>query len=226
MAAFVSTILQIQVICFLSLLWHVRNAPIVSFEEFQRSRLNDSLPQLPLQVEVFGSIFQTAYYFVDVSIGAPTPQSLTMIIDTGSSTQGVPCQDCEACGRAHWDDYYDRTQSTFNQRMPCGECSTCRLTTTEDALRSLAPTLLPFIDSEEFSERASQALLQDSSKMQCLYNVHYAEGSSLSGLFYTDVVWFNIKPSEKGEKKSRECTSIARHSNLSEVSSLTGSVTA
>eukprot|EP01054_Gregarina_sp_Poly1_P009590 Gregarina_sp_Poly_1__9589@NODE_605_length_7202_cov_256_472039_g465_i0_p1_GENE_NODE_605_length_7202_cov_256_472039_g465_i0NODE_605_length_7202_cov_256_472039_g465_i0_p1_ORF_typecomplete_len734_score76_68TAXi_N/PF14543_6/5_7e22TAXi_N/PF14543_6/13Asp/PF00026_23/4_9e19TAXi_C/PF14541_6/6_8e02TAXi_C/PF14541_6/0_0056TAXi_C/PF14541_6/2_3e06gagasp_proteas/PF13975_6/14gagasp_proteas/PF13975_6/44zfCXXC/PF02008_20/96zfCXXC/PF02008_20/4_6_NODE_605_length_7202_cov_256_472039_g465_i015643765 len=212
MAAFVSSALQIQVICFLSLLWPTQNAPPVSFEEFQRDRINTTLPQLPLQVEVFGSIFQTAYYFVDVSIGAPDPQSLTMIIDTGSSTQGIPCHDCEACGHSHWDEYYNRTKSVFNERMPCGDCATCRLTTTEDALRSLAPTLLPFADSEEFNNHAAKFLLQDSSKMQCLYNVHYAEGSSLSGLFYTDVVWLNIIPDEVGAKSLLDAP---KHSEIS-----------
>eukprot|EP01053_Blabericola_migrator_P001701 Blabericola_migrator_1__1700@NODE_1458_length_4514_cov_172_331684_g560_i1_p1_GENE_NODE_1458_length_4514_cov_172_331684_g560_i1NODE_1458_length_4514_cov_172_331684_g560_i1_p1_ORF_typecomplete_len718_score54_51TAXi_N/PF14543_6/1e24Asp/PF00026_23/5_8e19TAXi_C/PF14541_6/1_3e03TAXi_C/PF14541_6/0_012TAXi_C/PF14541_6/5_1e07gagasp_proteas/PF13975_6/17gagasp_proteas/PF13975_6/8_8e03gagasp_proteas/PF13975_6/38_NODE_1458_length_4514_cov_172_331684_g560_i1682221 len=191
MAVFVPRGPLIQVILLLALWRPVGSVP--SFTAFQRHQLNASLPKLPLQIEVYGSIFQTAYYFVDINIGAPQPQSLTMIIDTGSSTQGIPCHDCESCGNAHWDQYYNRTKSVFNQKMPCGDCATCRLANTEEMLRALAPTLMPYLDSDEFDEQAAKYLLNDASRMQCLYNVHYAEGSSLSGLFYTDVIWLNIQ---------------------------------
>lgn len=177
-----------------------------NFEKFQHESLDHKLPSIPLQMNVFGSIFQTAYYFVDVNIGAPKPQSTSMIIDTGSSTQGIPCQDCESCGHSHWDAYYNRTMSDYNHKMPCGECSTCRLIADEASLRDLVPVLRKFADDPEaFQEAASKLLLNDPERMQCLYNVcpailqedryfassqvHYAEGSSLSGLFFTDVIW-------------------------------------
>lgn len=142
------------------------------FPEFQNEYLNKTLPHVPIRLPVFGSIFQTAYYFVDLDIGAPDPQSISMIIDTGSSTQGIPCHDCESCGHSHWDDYYDRTKSEFNRRMPCGECQTCRLNTGNKTLEALVTPLIQFVDEPAaFNAESAKLLLSDPGSMQCLYHV-------------------------------------------------------
>lgn len=140
------------------------------YQRFRSRQLKSILPQLPLQFDVLGSIFQTAYYFVDLQIGAPKSQSLSVIVDTGSSTQGIPCHDCEACGQEHWEKPYDRNISNFNQRMPCGECQTCRLNTANDSLKALADPLAN-ATGPEFSKNAAKLLLFNAELMQCLYHV-------------------------------------------------------
>lgn len=167
----------------------------VAFEKFQAEQLGRRLPAVPLRTTVYGSIFQTAYYFIDLNIGAPVPQSISLIVDTGSSTQGMPCNDCEWCGHGHWESAYDRRKSQFSSRIPCGNCTTCRLHTDRDLLMDLVPPLLPVASQRDvFVAEASHLLLNDPRRMQCLYQVHYAEGSTLAGLFYKDVIWLNTAP--------------------------------
>ncbi|EZG44713.1 putative aspartyl protease [Gregarina niphandrodes] len=166
---------------------------VENFKEYQKKAVGEYLPALPLRTKVFGSIFQTAYYFIDIFLGAPHPHEFSMIIDTGSSTQGLPCSNCQSCGSSHWEKPYDITKSEFNERIPCGNCTTCRLNTDKDTLQSLASPLVSYADDpSQFSSEAAKLLLGDADAMQCLYNVHYAEGSRLQGLFYNDVMWMNI----------------------------------
>jgi len=40
-------------------------------------------------------------YYATLRIGTPTPQSFTVIVDTGSATIAIPCKGCSACGSSH-----------------------------------------------------------------------------------------------------------------------------
>merc|ERR1719362_57211 len=62
-------------------------------------------------------------HYVSLYIGHPHSQRQTLIVDTGSSLTSFPCNGCQECGRNyHSDNYFDRSDSTTFQLVPCGEC--------------------------------------------------------------------------------------------------------
>ena len=65
-----------------------------SFRKFQRAQLDEKLPLVPLKMAVYGSIFQTAYYFIDLNVGAPSPQSLSLEIKPRHFTREI--DSCES----------------------------------------------------------------------------------------------------------------------------------
>lgn len=69
---------------------------------------------------LFGNINAYAYYFTDLLIGAPHPQLVSVIIDTGSSLCGFPCAGCTHCGN-HIDALYDPSKSRAFERMKCDD---------------------------------------------------------------------------------------------------------
>jgi len=74
---------------------------------------------------LYGNIREFAYYFVDVLVGLPQPQRVSVIVDTGSSLLGFPCKPCDHCGH-HMDPLYDIDASVTARRMPCTPACKCR----------------------------------------------------------------------------------------------------
>lgn len=73
----------------------------------------------------YGSIHETAYYFVDALVGSPLPQRQSVILDTGSSVLGFKCIDCKQCG-IHFDDAFDPSKSDSISQIPCTPtCAYC-----------------------------------------------------------------------------------------------------
>lgn len=68
---------------------------------------------------LYGNINQYAYYFTDLLIGLPTPQRVSVIVDTGSSLCGFPCAGCHHCGQ-HIDPPFNKAASKSAQWVPCG----------------------------------------------------------------------------------------------------------
>lgn len=79
----------------------------------------------PISYVLYGSIFETAYWFADVYVGLPTPQRQSLIIDTGSSVTGFPCTGCKVCG-SHLDLPFDLRLSNFAKPVECTrQCNVC-----------------------------------------------------------------------------------------------------
>eukprot|EP00928_Gymnodinium_smaydae_P032177 TRINITY_DN23375_c0_g2_i1.p1 TRINITY_DN23375_c0_g2~~TRINITY_DN23375_c0_g2_i1.p1 ORF type:complete len:500 (+),score=98.30 TRINITY_DN23375_c0_g2_i1:35-1534(+) len=72
---------------------------------------------------VYGNLDVYAYYFVDLLVGSPEPQRVSVIVDTGSSLCGFPCDMCEHCGK-HLEPAYRIKASRTAAAIPCGsdEC--------------------------------------------------------------------------------------------------------
>lgn len=51
-------------------------------------------------VEMYRDVLYEGYgvHYVDLWVGCPQPQRVTVIVDTGSSVTGFPCQECHRCG--------------------------------------------------------------------------------------------------------------------------------
>eukprot|EP00922_Rhytidocystis_sp_ex-Travisia-forbesii_P034723 GHVS01051563.1.p1 GENE.GHVS01051563.1~~GHVS01051563.1.p1 ORF type:complete len:641 (-),score=99.04 GHVS01051563.1:1256-3109(-) len=106
---------------------------------------------------VYGNLFRLAYFFVDILVGSP-PQRQSVIIDTGSSLLGFPCQGCTKCGE-HIDLKFDLHASSTGKWLPCssGKC-------------------------------ADSCVLSGEDRNKCRYSQHYAEGSSINGFYVSDLV--------------------------------------
>lgn len=72
---------------------------------------------------LYGNIAQYGYYFVDLLVGTPASQRVSVIVDTGSRLVGFPCKGCEHCGK-HMDEAFDVAQSGSAVWAGCGaaEC--------------------------------------------------------------------------------------------------------
>lgn len=101
---------------------------------------------------LYGNLDRYAYYFIDLSVGSPEGQRVSVIVDTGSSLCGFPCVGCDHCGN-HLDALFDLSKSKSAELVPCSDrcASTC----------------------------------QDNA---CAYTQGYAEGSTVSGVYFTDMV--------------------------------------
>jgi hypothetical protein len=73
---------------------------------------------------LYGNINRYAYYFTDILVGAPKPQRVSVIIDTGSSLCGFPCEGCSHCG-GHIDPPFNFEASGSARWISCdvGECN-------------------------------------------------------------------------------------------------------
>ncbi|CAK0818026.1 unnamed protein product, partial [Prorocentrum cordatum] len=67
---------------------------------------------------LFGNMHQYAYYFTDIMVGKPTPQRVSVIIDTGSRLSGFPCAGCDHCGE-HLDPPFDISSSETASWSSC-----------------------------------------------------------------------------------------------------------
>jgi len=75
---------------------------------------------------LYGSVNEYAYYFAELYVGAPEPQKVSVIVDTGSSLCAFPCEGCAHCGD-HMDVPFDMEASQSARFLPCGsQCAgTC-----------------------------------------------------------------------------------------------------
>lgn len=117
-----------------------------------------------LQVaDLYGSINDYAYYFVDILVGTP-PRRESVILDSGSSLLGFPCTDCgSSCGR-HLDPPFNPSLSSSARFYTCAD-SRC-------------------LNRDTCSKKA------DASVNTCKYNQIYSEGSSIEGYFFSDLISF------------------------------------
>ncbi len=60
-------------------------------------------------------------HYVELNVGTP-PQPQTFLLDTGSATIGIPCNECVECGgkRSHND--FDQSKSKTFAKVECGDC--------------------------------------------------------------------------------------------------------
>lgn len=102
--------------------------------------------------QLYGNVNEYAYYFTELFVGAPVPQKVSVIVDTGSSLCGFPCEGCGHCGH-HIDPLFDAHASGSARFLSCGdEClGSCR-------------------------------------DGRCGYTQSYTEGSSMTGLWFEDLV--------------------------------------
>jgi hypothetical protein len=74
---------------------------------------------------LYGNVDKYAYYFIDLLIGSPIPQRVSLIADTGSAVAAFPCAACKHCGH-HLDPAFDYSKSSSASWMPCGRgCMKC-----------------------------------------------------------------------------------------------------
>jgi len=82
----------------------------------------------PYQVAPLNQGYGTHY--VNLWVGAPTPQRKTVIVDTGSHYTAFPCTGCSRCGEGHHTDpYFNPSSSGSFRALECSECirgATCR----------------------------------------------------------------------------------------------------
>lgn len=69
---------------------------------------------------LMGDMNHYAYYFTDLMVGKPTPQRVSVIIDTGSRMSGFPCASCDHCGE-HLDPAFDISSSDTASWSSCSE---------------------------------------------------------------------------------------------------------
>ena len=106
-----------------------------------------------MQVPLYGGVRHPAYYYTYVSIGTPTTQDFSVILDTGSDLLVVPCEGCNACGDHA---FFDAELSESAEPETCTNAKTCSMWHTS------------------------------CSSGVCSFDIHYSEGSSLSGSCYVD----------------------------------------
>ena len=76
--------------------------------------------------KVHGNIAEVGYYYTSLWVGTP-PVQQSLLLDTGSSLTGFPCEDCQACGQ-HSGVYFRRKSSATARQTSCSDlsCADCR----------------------------------------------------------------------------------------------------
>lgn len=88
-----------------------------------------------IATKVYGNVAEVGYYYAALWVGTP-PVKRTLLIDTGSSLMGFPCEDCTACGQ-HSGSHFRRKLSATAREISCAEvsCADCRNDTCHYALK-------------------------------------------------------------------------------------------
>merc|ERR1719346_392320 len=95
---------------------------ILVFNVYMTGRLTVAIYEPSSHIEsarLYGNINQYAYYFTDLLVGAPDPQRVSVIVDTGSSLCGFPCEGCSHCGQ-HIDPPFNIKNSESAEWIHCG----------------------------------------------------------------------------------------------------------
>ncbi|XP_026194482.1 aspartyl protease family protein 1 [Cyclospora cayetanensis] len=129
---------------------------------YSSGSLPAALPKV-MRVRLFGSMFSYAYYFLDVMVGTP-PQRESVILDTGSSLLAFPCSGCEYCG-THLDSLFNPALSSTGMWVDCRDTLKCFGTC-----------------------GGRQRLGAPAGSNSCGYTQTYSEGSSISGIYFSDKV--------------------------------------
>jgi len=102
---------------------------------------------------------ELGYYYVTLFFGTPL-QKQTLIVDTGSTTTTIPCQECgDNCGQHHFDKPFNHDQSKTFKKFQC-------------------------------REKFGDYVCNDCTSSECSFGVSYVEGSSYRGHFTRDYVSF------------------------------------
>ena len=133
----------------------------INFSQHYRNAINIDTTR------IYGNSSNLHYYYVNIYVGSKHKKQ-SLIIDTGSSLTGFPCEGiCKKCG-AHLNPYY----SHKGQLLINLDSNTSKLLSCSDALKI--------------------NLKCDSCNNDnlCSYHQSYGEGSSYNGLFVKDIIYF------------------------------------
>lgn len=104
----------------------MQRIPLLSYHEVRDRYLQESEGQLRDKgvFEEVTPVYQGyGAHFIDLWVGTP-PQRQTVIVDTGSSTTGIPCNQCHDCGQGmHMHKNFNETLSETFRNLGCNECS-------------------------------------------------------------------------------------------------------
>eukprot|EP00435_Cladocopium_sp_Y103_P050725 s440_g15.t1 len=88
-------------------------------------RLYDATKRIQ-SARLYGDVATYQYYYIDILVGTPLPQRVSVIADTGSTICAFTCSGCQSCGH-HLDANFDFSLSNSAQWTPCSKsCHSCR----------------------------------------------------------------------------------------------------
>ncbi|CAK8997008.1 unnamed protein product [Durusdinium trenchii] len=111
-------------------------------------------------IPVYGNLRNDGYYFLDLWVGTPPQRVSVMMSLTGSPLTAFACSSCERCAQ-HMDPWFQLNQSSTAEILPCADPRCHRGCGNRNLATSNAP---------------------------CEYEQRYAEGSSIRGWWFEDVV--------------------------------------
>ena len=139
-------------------------------------------------LEVYRDVLYEGYgvHYVDLWVGCPQPQRVTVIVDTGSSVTGFPCTGCIHCGGSGDDaaDSDSGSSSDYNSSNSSDE-EHHKLYHTDTLFRQDDSTCFEVVQSKE------DCLVGDwdAAEETCRTSKHYSEGSSWEAFEAIDQVY-------------------------------------
>ena len=151
------------------------SSPLIS-EEAGEGPIENENP-----LELYRDVLYEGYgvHYVDLWVGCPQPQRVTVIVDTGSSVTGFPCTGCSHCGGSGDAADSDSTDSSDS------DSDHHKLYHTDALFRQDDSTCFEVVQSAE------DCLVGDWNKEKetCRTSKHYSEGSSWEAFEATDQVY-------------------------------------
>jgi hypothetical protein len=112
-------------------------------------------------------------------VGSPTPQRVSVIVDTGSHHTAFPCAGCNDCGEDyHTDPFFDPSLSNTFEYLKCGGCASEGSCMSQDDRCSLR---------QSYAEGSSWSALQARDSFFCSDNHPSSHTNHDSGLEEYDV---------------------------------------
>lgn len=88
-------------------------------------RLYDATKRIQ-SARLYGDVATYQYYYIDILVGTPMPQRVSVIADTGSTICAFTCSGCQSCGQ-RLDANFDFSLSNSAEWTPCSKsCHSCR----------------------------------------------------------------------------------------------------
>lgn len=139
-------------------------------------------------LEVYRDVLYEGYgvHYVDLWVGCPQPQRVTVIVDTGSSVTGFPCTGCTHCGGSGDAAANDsRSSSSDGSSDNSSDSKHHKLYHTDVLFRQENSTCFEVVQSEE------DCLVGDwnADEETCRTSKHYSEGSSWEAFEAIDQVY-------------------------------------